>query len=111
MTTKLSDLVIGGPIESQFEQDQETTTGLTFGYRAGIYNSGTNYTLIPAGTVTLDNNAISDVYIDTTTTPVVAESIVSLTPATNILLLARVTTSGGAITNVDDLRHRRTGVV
>lgn len=109
MTTKISDLLIGGFIETQFAQDHATTTGLTYGYKSGVYNGGTTYSQIPAGTLTLPDNTVSNVYIDYTTLPTaLSHATVASTPTTNIVLCAQVTTSGGVITNVDDLRGRRT---
>lgn len=111
MVTKVSDLVIDGAIESQFAQDHATTTGLTYGYKAGIYNDGQTYTRIPAGTIALTASVVNDIYIDYSGTPVVARATVGATPTVDMVLIAQVTTGVSTITTVDDYRMRRTQVV
>lgn len=84
-----------------FEQDEATTTGLTFGYKGARICQGTNVTEIPAGTLLLDDNATNYVSIDL--------SGWDGAPISNTFQffgfpLYEITTAAGEITNVADKR-------
>ena len=108
LVTKVSDIVIGGHVEQQFAQDHTTTTGLTFGYKSGLYTEGTVVTEVDAGTVTLTDASVNVVYLDTSLGTVAASTSED---TADVIALFQVTTSGGVITAVVDARARRTSVV
>jgi hypothetical protein len=106
VVTQVSDTVIAGPIESQFSQDVFTTSGLTFGIKAGIYVNGTVVTNFADTTVTLTDNAFNQIYIDIA--DLTSIKVAAAAPVTNTLMLFEVTVVAGAITNTIDLRNRIT---
>lgn len=91
----MRDLPMGG----NFAVDQTTTTGLTFGLRAGVIVQGTGRTAVVAGTLTLTDNATNWVCIGGTA--VVVNS--GATPNKGSILYKVITVSG-VITTITDLR-------
>jgi hypothetical protein len=92
--------VLDTQIYGMFQHDADTTTGLTFGYTSGIFNTtGTNPTDIAAGTVLLTDNTTNYVYV-------LGASIASGTtiPSSANHLIYEVVTSAGAITTITDKR-------
>jgi hypothetical protein len=85
----------------QWATDEDATTGLTYGYRAGMVVSPAYVpSLVAAGTVSLTNGATN--YVERTPAGVVTANTSGWT--TGSLPMAVVTTSGGAITDIADRR-------
>lgn len=79
-----------------FAQDADTTTGLTFGYKAGRFFNGASIVEVSAGTLALTNNTTN--YVEVTSAGVVSTNTSGFTAGR--LPLYTVVTSGGAITTV-----------
>ncbi len=93
--------ILDTQIYGMFQYDADTSTGLTFGYTAGIVNpSGTNPVDVAAGTVVLADNDTNFVYL---TGSSVAAGTTVATDA--IAMMYEVVTSGGAVTTITDLRE------
>lgn len=99
MRIKNTSAVLDSHISSQLKLDASTTTGLTFGYKAGYAQGDSANNLIAAGTVTLTDNTINYIYIKNLD---IASS--TTVPTTFDDMLYRVTTASGAITVIEDLR-------
>ena len=86
----------------QWAHDEDTTTGLAYGYRGGVVidSSGT-VAEIPGGTIAVADSATSVVYRDAT--GAVSTAVASDFPVGS-LPMARVTAASGAITVVEDVR-------
>ncbi|MBA1147416.1 DUF2793 domain-containing protein [Ectothiorhodospiraceae bacterium WFHF3C12] len=62
----LADVTGGGGSFTAFDEDGGTTSGLTWGYQAGSVRSDAGIVDVPAGTVTLADNATNYVEVDAT---------------------------------------------
>lgn len=94
----------GGGTPTDLANDPDTTTGLTYGYKAGrvlVPDGSSN--LIAAGTVVLPDDEDSRVIFNTLTEAVEVIDAEAIRPPT-LILLAAVTTAGGAITAIEDQR-------
>lgn len=90
-----------GAIAGFYAQDLGTTTGLTFGYQAGKVRNDNVVTATAASTIAMTNNDVNYVEVNATTGVVTT----NLTGFTTVRIpLFEVTTSGGAITLVTDVR-------
>lgn len=105
-TGLLEDTQIAG----QFSQDVNTTTGLTFGMRAGFFTLNNRLDEISASTVTLTDDDINFVYIDWSVTPAVMRVAITEWPSVEYTPCYKVTTVSGAITNIESWRVRSTSV-
>jgi hypothetical protein len=103
--------VSGGGL-TDFANDPATTTGLTYGYKAGtcLYTFGATYEPLKidltAGTLTLNDN--SDNYIAVNND----DGSLGVFDSFNydyLIPIAIVTTASGAITNIVDLREKQKG--
>jgi hypothetical protein len=83
-----------------FGQNTATTTGLTYGYKAGKMQAGPTLVSVSANTIGLTNNAINYVEVDSAGT--VSKNTTGFTAGR--FRMAEVTTSGGVITLVTDKR-------
>lgn len=100
-----SEVLIASPVMLQFSQDEDATSGLDFHYRAGLLRNETQIISIPAGFVTLADNATSLVYlVNIPGSEEVTHAIVGAEPTEEFIPLYQVTTVAGAITNVIDYR-------
>jgi len=107
VVTKLNtQLLEDGLIERQFKYDPSTTSGLTFGITGGYYNVANTVNELFATTVTLTDDDVNYIYIDTTVPEIVAEIVIQ---EDNHILCYVVTTSSGVITNIEDARIRNIG--
>ncbi len=107
MVTKVGNTVAPQEFVEWFNQDTDTTTGLTFGYKAGSVMSAAGViTNISAGTVALTDDAINIVYVDFSGTPAIAAAVSTSKPtqATSMFLFI-VTTASGSISEVLSLRN------
>jgi len=83
-----------------FEQDSATTTGLDFGYRAGIIRQRNTINVVTAGVVTM---AASDInYVEITASGVISSNIIGFTDGS--IPLHQVTTDATTIVDVVDKR-------
>lgn len=102
MTQKLityGPLVRDLPMGGNFAVDQTTTTGLTFGLRAGVIVGGNTRTAVVAGTVALTDDSTNWVHISGT--------VIAVNSGANPTLgavLYKVVTASGVITTITDLR-------
>ena len=91
---------VNSQVNSQFQMDPSTTTGLTFGYDAGQFSNGVVEIEVSAGTIALADDTTSIITVNNAggvnTFPVGSE-------AGNMLY--KVTTVSSAITAVEDLRN------
>jgi hypothetical protein len=85
---------------SDYKHDPTTTTGLTFGYHAGSVRDDNTITETVAGTTALADNDVNFVEVDSA--GVVTDNVVGFTVGQ--VPLYQVTTSGGAITVINDKR-------
>ncbi len=83
-----------------FEQDTSTTTGLTFGYNAGLVRADSTITIVPAGTILLPATDTS--YVEATGAGVISSNITGFTVGS--IPLWEITTDGTSITFVTDKR-------
>lgn len=83
-----------------FEQDSATTTGVTFGHRAGLIRQNNTVNVVSAGTVVLPVNDVS--YIEIDGAGVITDNIVGFTAGK--VPLFQVTTDATSITDVIDYR-------
>lgn len=81
-----------------FDQDDATTTGLTWGYRQGMASDGTG--IVVKGTVTLTANATNYVEWDPETSAM-SVSTSGFTPADKVPIRKLVTNATGVTTNTD----------
>lgn len=104
MVTKIKNLGDAMEFSSNFEQDGDTTTGLNIGLRAGsvIKTDGTLHEFA-AGTILCTANSTQFLYVDMAATTPTLNLETTITSG-NYVVLYRITTSGTAITNVEDLR-------
>jgi hypothetical protein len=92
---------IDSMVVDQWAQEPATTTGLTYGYRGGVYDSGAAWVRAAAGTVTLTDNAVN--YVEyALVTGAVSANTVGFTYASRPM--AKVTVANGAITDHEDWR-------
>ena len=100
MTQRISDIsaLVTTQVHSGLIVDAATTTGLTFGFKAGILLARTPVT-VAAGTVTLADDTTNFVYIQS---DAVADGTSVPSDATH--LLYEVVTASGVITTITDLR-------
>lgn len=95
-TTPLTYGVINdSKIGSMFALDPATTTGLTFGYKAGTFSNALASVVVSAGTVTLTDDATNEVNMT-------SGGAVSANGAGGVLY--DVTTASGVITAITDKR-------
>lgn len=85
---------------TDFAQDINTTTGLTYGYQAGRIRSDTTTSIVAAGTVGLTASTTN--YVEATVLGVVSKNTVGFSSGS--FPMARVVTGGAAITSVTDMR-------
>jgi len=90
-----------GPLGGYYAQDTITTSGLTFGFQAGVVRNDNVVVDTAAGTITLVDNATNYVEVNPNT-GVVSTNTTGFT--TLLVPLFVVTTVSGAITDVDDRR-------
>ena len=93
--TMVQDLPMGG----QFAVNADTTTGLTFGFRAGTHIAADVRTAVSAGTVTLTDDATNWVHFSGATVAVNGGA-----NPTRGGVLYKVTTASGVITAIVDYR-------
>lgn len=93
--------VVNSRINSQFILNPATTTGLTFGYKAGSFSLHGAEVEVVAGTVTLTDNETNIVQISTGGT---ISAVVEGSGDEAGFPLYRVTTLSSAITAIEDLR-------
>lgn len=84
----------------QWAYDRVASSGLTYGFRGGVIVSGGAYALIAAGTVALTDNTVN--YVQRDSAGAVTVSAAGFDAAKTPM--AKVTTQGGAITNLADWR-------
>ncbi len=101
-TALLEDTQIAG----QFSHDRGTTTGLTFGIRAGFFLLDNRVEAINASTTALVDNDTNFVYINWTPTPAVIATRLTDWPTDKYTPCYKVTTVSGAITSIEDWRVR-----
>jgi hypothetical protein len=99
---KFNELITSGVVGS-FSNDPDMNSVLDFYIRASVFRRGTIFVSIPATYVALTDNDVNIVYLDTTSGSEGIFSALSLPPS-NAVSLYRVTTSGGSITLIEDLR-------
>ena len=104
MVTRVSDTVVNGHVERQFAQDVLATSGLDFGINDGLYVEGLSVTSVEANVLTLADDEINYVYLNTSS--MFLESTTGSFPSADFVPMFVVTTSAGAIANVDDVRSR-----
>lgn len=94
-----------------FANDPDTTTGLTYGFKKGRYLGTTNYPgLIEAGTVVLADNATNYISIYPLNGTITSDhGFGSYIP--DSIPLAQVTTAGGVITDIIDVRTAFASVI
>lgn len=110
MVAKLSNTVSSEALHDWFGPDPATTTGLTFGYKAGFVLKAGVLTAITAGTIALTANASNMVYIDKSGTPVVAVALTTALPAqVNAIFLCVVDTDGSSVISATELRGWHSG--
>jgi len=85
---------------NEWANNPGATTGLTYGYYGGTALSGVSTVLIANGTISLANNATNYVQRTYDGTVTVNQTAFGAT----LIPLAKVTTSGGAITTIEDWR-------
>lgn len=90
-----------GVLGSYYAQDTGTTTGLTFGYKAGKVRNDNVLASTAAGTIAMSDASTNYVEVNPTT-GVVSKNTTAFT--TLLVPLFEVTTSGGVITGVVDQR-------
>ena len=90
--------VVNSHLHATFKVDPATTTGLTFGFDAGIHSDNNVVTTIAAGTVALADDTVN--IVSYTAGGVVAGAVG--TQGENVLY--RVTTVSSVITLIEDLR-------
>lgn len=104
MITRVRNLQLATTFDANFEQDINTTTGLSFGHVGGsVHNFGVLQT-IAAGTVTVPNG-VSTIFLDVD--PAVATIEAAADPdvgSDRWIPLYLINTNNGAITTVTDLR-------
>jgi hypothetical protein len=88
-------------VSNLFAQDPDTTTGLVFGYKAGRVVNDNVATVVAAGTKALTASTINYIELDLVT-PAVHKVTGGFTSGRRPLF--QVTTNGGGITSVDDVR-------
>lgn len=84
--------------------NQNATTGLTFGYHQGVVSIGNKVASLSKNTITLQDDAVNfiEVYIDEAGLGIVSLNVTDFTFSR--IPLFKVTTSVGAITQIDDMR-------
>ena len=90
-----------------FDQDLDTTTGLTFGYSGGVVSEGPRTAIIAGGTKVLPASQISYIYIYNIAVGNYAIENSTSDPSntySSVYPLWKVTTDGSGITDVTDLR-------
>jgi hypothetical protein len=102
MITRVHESVLPLEISGNLENDPATTTGLTWGYKAGSVAKSGVRTAITAGTVALGAGT-NYVYVDISGTPTVTVSQ-SLPSQRNTIFLYVVGTSGADIVSIEDVR-------
>lgn len=92
---------MSGQLE-QWGQDTGTTTGLTYGYNGGTAFTPSTGAIahVASGTIALTASTVN--YVERTYAGAVQTNTTAFTP--NLLAMAKVTTSAGAITAVEDWR-------
>lgn len=85
---------------TDFVQNSATTTGLTYGYKAGVIRIDNVTTAVAAGTIALTNTATN--YVEVTGSGVVSTNTTGFTAGR--FPMATIVTSGGVITSVTDKR-------
>jgi hypothetical protein len=83
-----------------FQQDSGTTTGLTFGYKAGKFRNDNAIVSVAAGTVTLTGSATN--YVEVDSAGVVSVNTTGFTSGS--IPLFEVVTTSGTISSVTDKR-------
>lgn len=92
-----------GSLGDNFAQDFDTTTGLTFGYKAGKLRREQSIVSIVAGTIGLTASSTNQVYLDITDGAEVIATTTAAIPEPAVPLF-EITTDGTGITLVTDLR-------
>lgn len=93
-------VILNSQLSKQFSLDPATTTGLTFGFKAGDYSNGTNEINVSAGTVALSDDTTQTVILNRTSGTV----SVGVSSDSTTVVLYTVTTASGAITDIIDRR-------
>lgn len=100
-----SEVLIASPVMLQFSHDVDSTSGLDFHYRTGLLRNETQIISLPAGFVTLADNATNIVYLSNVPgSEEVTSDILGSEPTEEFIPLYEVVTSGGVITGVTDYR-------
>ena len=107
MVTRISPLLDSGQISGQFSY-KAGYSGLNLTFRAGYFVRGDVVTSIDETTIALTNNATNWVYIDTNNLILTSDTAI---PSEDYILVAKVITASGAISSIQDLRARLTGIV
>jgi len=100
-------------VADDFGNDPDTTSGLTYGIKSGRINFDANsdQNIYAAGTVTLFDDTINALYLCPDLGSTIADAVVVVDthlpqpslPVSNFVV-AHITTAGGQITNIDDVR-------
>lgn len=85
---------------TDFDNDTGTTTGLTYGYMAGVIRSGTTVTAVTAGTIALTASVTNYIEVDGSGTVSVNSSAFT----SGRYPMATAVTDGSGITNLTDKR-------
>lgn len=112
MVTRVGSTV--GPIDYSFafNNDPDTTTGLTWGHEQGQVLDGGVLTTIVASTLSLADASVNIVYIDYSGTPALMVTTTAAKPTqTDSVFLYAIQTSGGHITSTTDLRNWTTSKI
>lgn len=96
---KANSAVIDTYMATTCKTDPSTTTGLTFGYTAGLTSDDDTSSIIAAGTLTLVDNDTNYVYVNQGSI-----AVATTLPGTISDLCYIVTTASGAITDIEDTR-------
>lgn len=100
--------VASAGLNQWFSYDGTTSTGLTFGYKAGHALKAGVLTSIAAGTVVMSAGGLNYIYVNLTATPVVQSSLTQ--PVANAVILYTVEPDGVELGEVVDYRNWTTGV-
>jgi hypothetical protein len=86
----------------QWANKRSTTTGLTYGYYGGVQDTGSAFTFGSDSTIALTDNATN--YVERTKGGTVSKNTTGFTYDGTKVPMAKVTTSSGAITVIEDWR-------
>lgn len=92
--------IVDAAAPAHFAQDVAATSGLTYGYLAGVVVTGGVLTLVAGGTIALTDNATN--YIERTGAGVVSKSTSGWTSAK--YAMAKVVCASGVMTSIEDWR-------